>query len=413
MDLFLHSNMPDQNFDDFDDFDDTSSSEDQMYLSDINLSLTFFTGVNGSLDQLLANNQTCNDQDASNTNLKGNTKIESQSKPKIKRSSSMTFNEEPNQIQFGPILPLTQSSYDFLANDQNSIINFFEKKPSKTRSPSGFVIIEDEDVANDGNISLKEIHSSNKSKTKKAKKRHSIFRELDNYQYTEPFDEFIEICKTVKINPRKIGLLPVENWPECEITLDQIVTNFFQRKTPSPSKQDQVSKNCSLKKNYKPDSSIAIMKASHLTPNICTAPIAMNNAVKLAIKLFDALKISEISHVYESLVGVSWFHCGHTNDDEIVRINISRFARLIGIGNGLNTNKNESDKIEPQKILFEPSKGLLAYLGFKEMTLEQIVALDSNADLFGIDLVEVKLIYHPSHLFRKSSTMSEILSINE
>lgn len=403
MDLCKLSKMPEPKFDDF---EDSSSSEDQMYLANINLSLTFFTGVNGSFDQLLPNNQACNGQDV-DVILKDASKFELQNKPKMKKSSSMNFSEETNQIDFGPVLPLTQSSYDFFASEQNSINNFIEKKPARKRSPSGFNIIEDDDD-DDGNanISLQEIHSSNKSKKKKVKKSHSLFLELDNFQLAEPFDEFIEICKTIKINPRKIGLLPAENWPEAEITFDQIVINFFQRRTPSTSKQDQISKNSSLKKNYKPDLN------NFIKSNINTISSPMSNALKLAIKLYDALKISEISPVYESLVGVSWFHCIQTDDDEIIRINISRFSRLVGIDNGI-TYKNDSEKIEPQKILFDPTKGLLSYLGFKEMTLEQIVSLDSNADLFGIDLVEVKLIYHPSHLFRKSSTMSEILSINE
>lgn len=423
MDLYQASNKPDQNFDKFDGLDSTSS-EDQMYLSDINLSLTFFTGVNGSLDQLLSNKQTNNDHNTPDVSFKeDNKKREPQIQFKMKRSTSMTFNDEANQIQFGPILPLTQSSYDFLSNDQNSFYNSFERKSSKNRSPSGFIVIEDDDDINNGsNISLQEIHSSSKSRKKRDLKQ-TLFRELDDYQYTESFAEFMNICTTIKINPKKIGLLPLENWPDGEISFDQIVAHFFQRRTPSPSKQDLSTKNSSIsKKKTKFDTSANITKANSfsilatITPppvvsSLSTHP--MNNALKLAIKLFDALKISEISPVYESLVGVSWFHCGHTEDDGIIRMNISRFARLIGISNGVSTNKNESEKIEPEKLLFEPSKGLLSFIGFKEMTLEQIVALDSNADLFGIDLVEVKLIYHPSHLFRKSSTMNEILSISE
>lgn len=427
--------QPNQNFDDF---SDSSSSEDQMYLADINLSLSFFTGVNGSLDQIFANSQptqcgTHINNDPISTK-QGSIMCESQNKPKLKRSSSANFNEEPNQISFGPALPLTQSSYDFLANDQsfqNSIIE--KKRPKNRRSASGFIIIEDDcdNIDDNENISLQEIHVTNKHRKTKTKTR-TLFREIGDNQYTEPFDEFIQICKTIKINPKKIGLLPLENWPEGELTLDQIVTFFFQRKSPSQPKQDAMSKSCSLSKmKHKSEANTTLSKTVPLSisvPNSTSTsqnslngianPITipthtMNNAVKLAIKLFDALKISEISPVYESLVGVTWFNCSGTNNDEIIRINISRFARLIGIGNGIKSGKDESERVEPSKILFEPSKGLLSYIGFKEMTLDQIVSLDSNADLFGIDLVNVKLIYHPSHLFRRNSTLSEILAIKE
>ncbi|OHT16474.1 hypothetical protein TRFO_02752 [Tritrichomonas foetus] len=290
---------------DFDEFlSEDSSYCDQPFLNQRNLSLTFFTGVAGSLDQIVPENDASNlecDENEFNIPTSHLTRI----RQYVPRSSSMTFNEDSRlNLACGTQsdLPFTQSSYDFRSTIKGSI------------------------------------ESSQLPQTS------TLLRELSDDEIAPSYGTFIEACKKLKIKPQEVGLIPADIFPTEETTLDKLV-DIFQSKTQ----------------------------------------------LRLPFKLFNALKISEIAPIFEPLVGVSWLN------DEIIRLNVQRFARLVGI-------------LEPNKVLFSQT-GFLTKIGFQAMNLAQLTALDPEADLLGVDLIHVKLIHHPSHRFRRNSTLEDIQSI--
>lgn len=339
--------FPDLSNEDFEMYSD--SSEENLSLSDLNLSLTFFTGMNGSFDRL--ENQIFNKMPNYSTLI--SRPMEKKIKlSKVSRSSSMDFESERPNAQFGANLPLTKSSFNFNL-DSNTNYNM---KLTQSKSHGK-------------NLSLAEF-----SKTSQFKKFNPFSFNGSDDAFEDNYETFLRTFEPYTINPKRTGFLPQDIWPDREIPLDKIVKNFFLVK-PLPSTNQKVP-------------SSTLLDTSQL--------LLCKTALKLAIKLYNALKISQITPLFENLVGVSWFQCKNTTYD-LIKINTSRFRKLVDFDVFLADNHSDRD--------------LLSYLGFQEMTLQQISSLGEDADLSGIDLIDVKLIYQPEHKFHRNSSMNDILSI--
>ena len=325
--------LPVQEFELFSDYSDS-----EVYMSNRNLSTTLFTGVTGSLDHIISSNLAA-DEDDRNINDNSDFSIGGLPNGKIAKSSSLTFNEDFGLSMTGrAALPLTQSTYDFRA------VQLVDQ--------SGSLLVQDDQSPEHGKVD----NSSNGKANMKAKhkslnfqgfKAPSILRELSDDEIVDSFASFMEACKTIRINPKEIGLLPSELWDDynAEMPFDQIVNKFFLPR----------------------------------------------GVMRLPMKLFNALKISQLSPIFEPLVGATWL------TDEIIRINVQRFARLINVQ-------------DPNRVLFS-SNGFLTKIGFQEMNLTQLNNLDPDVDLVGVDLIHVKLIFHPSHKFKQDSKIEDLLSI--
>ncbi|OHT14119.1 hypothetical protein TRFO_03146 [Tritrichomonas foetus] len=171
------------------------------------------------------------------------------------------------------------------------------------------------------------------------------FVELNDNDFIDNDAKFFEACSTIIIDPVAAGLLPTDSWPTHPIPLSECVEQIFQTR----------------------------------------------QKMKMPYKLFNALKISEISHAYAPLMGVTWF------SNEVIRINLQKFARLLGVK-------------DAHKVLYS-SHGVLARFGFAAMDLKQMDEFGPDYDMTGIDMTTVKLIFHPSHRFNMHSTIEDLESI--
>jgi hypothetical protein len=110
-------------------------------------------------------------------------------------------------------------------------------------------------------------------------------RQLIPSSYSTPAvdTEFADACAnpSLKLNPRKLGLVPSKIWGDHELTFGEIVTDFFQKKNNSTS--------------------------------------------RFLHKLFNALKISEAHPFCVPYMGIEWV------TDRVVKVDKLRFARLLGI----------------------------------------------------------------------------------
>ena len=156
-------------------------------------------------------------------------------------------------------------------------------------------------------------------------------------------EKFFEDCGNITFNPRKIGFAPTAKWTDQDMKLVDAVKSFFQVSGPS---------------------------------------------TKFAYKLFNALRLSESSPDFIPLVGVAFF------SDEVLRINVVKFDRLLGIKNGEN-------------YLFGP-QGLLSRMGFQEISTNKLSEFVSNVDLYGVDINNTKFFFHTSHFLTRKINADDL-----
>ena len=158
---------------------------------------------------------------------------------------------------------------------------------------------------------------------------------------------FIAACndQNLTFNPHLIGFIPSSLWADRVITFGDIVTNFFQKKNNANS------------------------RFSH--------------------KLFNALKLSELSPIYPQFVGVRWL------TPLILRVDKRVFARLLGI-------KSIDGSLFHQQGNF-PSHGF-----FEIGAGDAIKYCPPGIDMTGVDFENVRLLIHSEHRFRQGCTEADI-----
>ncbi|KAH0787965.1 hypothetical protein GPJ56_008121 [Histomonas meleagridis] len=158
---------------------------------------------------------------------------------------------------------------------------------------------------------------------------------------------FITACNdpNLTFNPHLVGFIPSNLWPDHMITFGDIVANFFQKKNNANS------------------------RFSH--------------------KLFNALKLSELSPIYPQFVGVQWL------TPLILRVDKRVFARLLGI-------KSIDGSLFHQQGNF-PSHGF-----FEIGAGDAVKYCPPGIDLTGVDFENVRLLIHMEHRFRKGCTEADI-----
>ncbi|KAH0786618.1 hypothetical protein GPJ56_009472 [Histomonas meleagridis] len=159
--------------------------------------------------------------------------------------------------------------------------------------------------------------------------------------------EFLAACNdsNLTLNPHALGFIPSSLWADRVITFGDIVTNFFQKKSNANS------------------------KFSH--------------------KLFNALKLSELSPVFSKFAGVTWL------TPYILRVDKIIFASLLGI-------KSIDGSLFHQQGNF-PSHGF-----FEIGAGDVIKYCPPDIDLTGVDFENVRLLVHSEHRFRQGCTEEDI-----
>ncbi|KAH0792551.1 hypothetical protein GPJ56_003536 [Histomonas meleagridis] len=158
---------------------------------------------------------------------------------------------------------------------------------------------------------------------------------------------FIAACNdpNLTFNPHMIGFIPSTLWADRVITFGDIVSNFFQKKNNANS------------------------RFSH--------------------KLYNALKLSELSPIYPQFVGVRWL------TPLILRVDKRVFARLLGI-------KSIDGSLFHQQGNF-PSHGF-----FEIGAGDAAKYCPPGIDMTGVDFENVRLLIHSEHRFRKGCTEADI-----
>lgn len=157
---------------------------------------------------------------------------------------------------------------------------------------------------------------------------------------------FNDIClnTAATLNPVKLGFIPSHFWPNKDYSFADIVFDFFQRKN--------------------------------------------NTNCRFLHKLYNALKISQISSTYSELTGVQWI------TPNVIKVSKGQFARLLGI-----------KSIDGS--LFHQQGNFPAH-GFIELNREQAKTFCPMADISTVDFDEVRLLIHQSGLFVSSSTEPQV-----
>jgi len=151
---------------------------------------------------------------------------------------------------------------------------------------------------------------------------------------------------SIIIYPLSFGFIPKSVWDDRPRLFGEIVSEFFQRKNHS---------NC-----------------------------------RFIFKLYNALKLGEVSDTISNLVGVKWLN------DYVFKVNKHAFARLLGI-------KSIDGSFFHQQGNF-PSHG------FVEISAEEVPHVCPDIDITGIDFDSVRLLTHVEKVFVRKCLESHIES---
>lgn len=146
------------------------------------------------------------------------------------------------------------------------------------------------------------------------------------------------------ISPHALGFIPYTLWHDRNYTFGELVSDFFQRKNHA--------------------------------------------SCRFSYKLYNSLKLSEISERFAVLCGVKWLN------NIIVRVDKRAFARLLGI-------KSIDGSLFHQQ-------GNFTSHGFIEVSAEDVPRICPDVDLTGVDYDSVRLLYHNEGTFVRTSQESDL-----
>lgn len=157
---------------------------------------------------------------------------------------------------------------------------------------------------------------------------------------------FNDIClnSAATLNPVTLGFIPSHFWPNKDFSFADIVFDFFQRKN--------------------------------------------NTNCRFLHKLYNALKISQISPTYSELTGVQWI------TPNVIKVSKGQFARLLGI-----------KSIDGS--LFHQQGNFPAH-GFIELNRDQAKTFCPMADISSVDFDEVRLLIHQPGLFVSNCSEAQV-----
>lgn len=157
---------------------------------------------------------------------------------------------------------------------------------------------------------------------------------------------FNDIClnSAATLNPVTLGFIPSHFWPNKDYSFADIVFDFFQRKN--------------------------------------------NTNCRFLHKLYNALKISQISPTYSELTGVQWI------TPNVIKVSKGQFARLLGI-------KSIDGSLFHQQGNFPAHQ-------FIELNRDQAKNFCPMADLSTVDFDEVRLLIHQPGLFVSNCSEAQV-----
>ena len=161
--------------------------------------------------------------------------------------------------------------------------------------------------------------------------------------------EFFQICSNPKnvINASDDGFIPTKFWEKWPYpTFGWCVINFFQKKNNANS--------------------------------------------RFLFKLYNALVIDSKYPELSKYVGVTWL------TDTVIRVDKRAFGRLIGIKT-------------PDNSLFH-QQGNFPSHGFENISATDVSKYCPNADLTGVDFVDVRLLRHTNGVFTRGCSEEAVLS---
>jgi hypothetical protein len=150
---------------------------------------------------------------------------------------------------------------------------------------------------------------------------------------------------TLRFNPRSLGFIPTDFWPDEEVSFGYCLSDFFQRKNNA---------NC-----------------------------------RFPHKLFNAIRLTEFKPDYPRLTGLQWLN------PVILRVDKVTFARLLGI-------KSIDGSLFHQQGNF-PSHGF-----FEIGSGDQDRFVPPDVDLTDVDFENVRILVHRMGLVRKGCTSRDI-----
>jgi hypothetical protein len=148
------------------------------------------------------------------------------------------------------------------------------------------------------------------------------------------------------VSPHALGFIPFTLWHDRNYTFGELVSDFFQRKNHA--------------------------------------------SCRFSYKLFNSLRLSEITERFAVLCGVKWLN------NIIVRVDKRAFARLLGI-------KSIDGSLFHQQ-------GNFTSHGFIEVSAEDVPRICPDVDLTGVDYDAVRLLYHSDGTFVRTAQEADLIT---